>query len=59
MNDTNGVGQDNQKVSQIQVMTLGNSWSLQNDSNESLKLHPRYSWCLHLSMNQMKWSAYE
>ena len=33
------LGQDNQEVSQTQVMTLGHSWSLHNEPDESFKLH--------------------
>ena len=46
--------QDNQEVSQTQIMTIGHSWSLQNEPGESLKLHPSYSWCLHWTINEMK-----
>ena len=51
------LGNDNKKVSKIQVMTLGHSWSLHNEPDESIKLDPRYSWCLHCPMNEMKWST--
>ena len=53
------LGYDNQMVSYTQVMTLGHSWSLHNEPDESLKLHPWYKWCLHWPMNEMKWSTYE
>ena len=39
----------------IQVMILGHSWSLHNEPDKILKLHPRYSWCLHLPMNELKY----
>ena len=31
------LGQDNQEVGYIQVMTLGHSWSLHNECDESIK----------------------
>ena len=36
-------------------MILGYSLSLHNKPDESLKLHPRYNWCLHWPMNEMKY----
>ena len=40
-------------------MTLGHSWSLHSEPNESLKLHHRYNWCLNWPMNEIKWNTYE
>ena len=33
--------------------------SLHNKPNKSLKLHPRYKYCLHWPMNELKWNTYE
>ena len=32
-------------------MTLGNSWSLHSELDESITPHHRYSWCLHYLLN--------
>ena len=46
-------------MSKIQAITEGHSLSLNNEPNESLKLHRRYKWCLQWPMNKMKWSTNE
>ena len=38
-------------------MTLGHSWSLHNELDESLKLHPMYNWRLHCPVNEKKGST--
>ena len=36
-------------------MTLGHSWSLHNEPDESIKLHPKHNWCLHWPLNEMNY----
>ena len=47
-------GYDNKEVIQIDILTLGHCFSLNNEPNESHKIHPGYNWFLHYPMNEMK-----